>query len=309
MGRLFYIVESAFQLFGALEAIDYYKVSEYRLVIRLSNQENETQLIKMIDDLEVDKAKITFITGYKYGTLLKKILEFKFLMWLFFNKNKYTVFLLGDYHSGYLSLLRRVCLKDKKVIHLDDGSSTIRANNSFTEDKFFDWFTIYDLKKLSKQIIVQHDFPYLRSKIQNRVLNRNNTTIILGDKFYEAGLLTIDNSNKIMQQLMHKLTGEKVIYMAHRGESAEKLDYLRERYKISVIKNDFPIELYGFYTKELPKQVVSFFSTALFSLQKIYPEIEVTLYRIDTTMFTSHVEAYNDAYKAYEPHMKVIDLV
>ena len=309
MGRLFYIVESAFQLFGALEAIDYYKVSEYRLVIRLSNQENETQLIKMIDDLEVDKAKITFITGYKYGTLLKRILEFKFLMWLFFNKNKYTVFLLGDYHSGYLSLLRRVCLKDKKVIHLDDGSSTIRANNSFTEDKFFDWFTIYDLKKLSKQIIVQHDFPYLRSKIQNRVLNRNNTTIILGDKFYEAGLLTIDNSNKIMQQLMHKLTGEKVIYMAHRGESAEKLDYLRERYKISVIKNDFPIELYGFYTKELPKQVVSFFSTALFSLQKIYPEIEVTLYRIDTTMFTSHVEAYNDAYKAYEPHMKVIDLV
>jgi len=309
MGRLFYIIESAFQLFGALEAIDYYKVSEYRLVIRLSNKENETQLIKMIDDLEVDKAKITFITGYKYGTLLKKILEFKFLMWLFFNKNKYTVFLLGDYHSGYLSLLRRVCLKDKKVIYLDDGSSTIRANNSFTEDKFFDWFTIYDLKKLPKQIIVQHDFPYLRSKIQKSVLSRNNTTIILGDKFYEAGLLTRDNSNKIMQQLMHKLIGEKVIYMAHRGESVEKLDYLRERYKISVIKNDFPIELYGFYTKELPKQVVSFFSTALFSLQKIYPEIEVKLYRIDTTMFTSHVETYNDAYKAYESHMKVIDLV
>jgi len=303
-----YIVEAAFPLLGALEAISYYNTNNFRLVIRLSTKENEKQLIKIVEDLNIDTNNITFMGGYGYGEVFKKLSEFKFLLWLFFNKNKYTKYFLGDYHSRYLTLLRKLCLKNKKVIYLDDGSSTIRANNSFSRDRFFDWFTIYELTALPKQSIVQHDFPYIRGKIKQKVLDKSNKTIIIGDKFYEAGLLSQKDSNKILEKLMDRLEGEDVIYMAHRGESIEKLESIRKKYDIDVIKNDFPIELYGLYAEKLPKRVVSFFSTALYSLKKIYPEIEVKLYRIDTTMFTDHVKAYDNAYKAYEPYMEIIDL-
>jgi hypothetical protein len=308
MDKSLYIVESPFQLLGAVESIDYHKTENYGLVVRLSTKENTKQLRKMIEDLEVNISKIIFISAYGDNEVLKKIADFKFLIWLFLNKNKYTKYLLGDYHSRYFTLLRKLCLKNKKIIYLDDGASTIRANNSFSKNNFFDWFTIYDLVALPEQSIIHHDFPYLRHKIKQKVLDKSNKTIILGDKFYEAGLLSQKDSNKILEKLMDRLEGEDVTYMAHRGESVEKLEYIRKKYDIDVVKNDFPIELYGLYTEALPRRVVSFFSTALYSLQKIYPEIEVSLYRVDTTMFTSHVETYNDAYRVYEPYMEIIKL-
>lgn len=309
MNKTLYLVESPFQLLSALEAIEYYKTNDYKLIIRLSNKENENQLLRIVNDLDLDKGRITFISVYKYGLLLKKIIEVKFMIWLYFNKNKYTVYFLGDYHSGYLTLLRRLCLKNKTIIYLDDGASTIRANNSFTKEKFFDWFTIYDLKSLPEQSIIQHNFSYLRKRVADNVVAKNDQVIILGDKFYEEGMLSRENSNRILEQLISALIGEKVIYLAHRGASKEKLDYIRNKYNIDVVKHDFPIELYGLYMGELPKRVVSFFSTALFSLQKIYPEIEVKLYRIDTTMFTSHRETYDEGYQVYEGYMEIIDLV
>jgi len=308
MDKSLYLVESPFQLLGALESIYFHKTENYGLVVRLSTKENTKQLRKMIEDLEVKTSKIIFISAYGDNQTFKKIADFKFLLWLFLNKNKYTKYFLGDYHSRYLTLLRKVCLKNKKVIYLDDGASTIRANNSFSADRFFDWFTIYDLMALPEQSIIQHDFSYIRSKIKQKVLDNSTKTVILGDKFYEVGLLSKQDSYKVLEKLMDRLQGEEVIYMAHRGESAEKLEYIREKYNIDVVKNDFPIELYGLYADKLPKSVVSFFSTALYSLQKIYPEIEVKLYRIDTTMFTSHIETYNEAYRTYEPYMEIVDL-
>jgi hypothetical protein len=308
MHKTLFIIESPFQLLSALEAIFYYKLTTYKILIRFSTLRNKEQLQQVIKVLDVDADRLIIIDEQQYPSFLKVIYQLKLLLSLYVARFKYGKYILGDYHARYVTLLRKIVLKNKEIIYLDDGSSAIRTQNMFTDKYFFDLFTMHNLVPLKNQTIVQHEFLFLKQKIIKCDVIQNNKTIILGDKFYEAGLLTKNDSVYILDKLIQHLDGEEIIYMAHRGESEKKLNEIMNKYKIKIVRNNYPIELYGLYHMELPKKIVSFFSTALFSMQKIYPNIEVVAYRIDTSMFTNHVEAYNNAYDAYEEFMKVINL-
>ena len=55
---------------------------------------------------------------------------------------------------------------------------------------------------------------------------------------------------------------------------------------INVLSLNTPIELHLQQNVEIPHKIIGWFSTALFTLQKIYPEIEVTFKFIDTYVCT-----------------------
>ena len=82
-----YIVESPFQLLGAMEHIYHYGKDTYVLVIRFSTENNTKQLQNMIDHFEFKNNSLKIIYGYQKSIFTRVYYEFKFLLWLFLNKN------------------------------------------------------------------------------------------------------------------------------------------------------------------------------------------------------------------------------
>jgi len=306
--RELYFAESPFQLLSALEAIYYYKPSSYVLVIRYANQSDAKQLKNMIHLLKLDTSYLKIIDGSSTCKVRKYFNESAFLIWMLLYHKKYSRVYLGTTKSRYLNVVRDYFLKEKKIIYLDDGSASLVIQDSFTDSHSFDYFTMFEMVAFKNQSIITHNFEYFHTQLGIDVIPKKSTVVILGNKFYEAGMLSREDSEYLLKKIMDDLGNEDVLYVAHRGESKEKLYSIQKEHKLDVVQYDFPIELYALYKKELPKQVVSLFSTALFSLSKIYPDLKVTAYKMNTNKLLDHSKNYKELYDVYADYIEIIDI-
>jgi hypothetical protein len=72
----------------------------------------------------------------------------------------------------------------------------------------------------------------------------------------------------------------KPVYYAHRDDGPEKLHRIKDDLGVEIRRPDTPIEL-EFITNNQPlASVAGFYSTALFSLRALFPDVPVTAYRI-----------------------------
>jgi hypothetical protein len=306
--KLLFIIESPFQLLGALEAIDFFKTYEYQLVIRLSEERNNRQLKKIIHDLDVDQTHIKYINFDSKKNLKNFYRTIKFTLWLQAKKHIFTKIYLGDYHSQFLTFIRTYTLPKEKIYYLDDGVASLNIQKSFIENKYYHLFTMYDLKPLEKQQIIQHHFSYLKGVLNRLDLESEDIVLLLGNKFYEEGLVSKSYFFQSLKQVLSYYVGKNIRYVAHRDEDKKKLAYLHKHYGFDVIQNDYPIELYGFYERKIPSTIVSFLSTALLTMKIIYEDVTVTAYRIDYNELLDRKEGFRNIYAVYEKYLEVKEL-
>lgn len=214
---------------------------------------------------------------------------------------------IGDYRVSWFRLIGRIY--GKKTIILDDGASTIPLLSRLESNNFKDLnsgmdeiFTIFDdgrLERLSNNFIV-------RNNLNELSLQKNKTQIINPKKIYivgqwlsESGVISLNSELEILNKILKKFSSSDLKYIPHRHESFDKLKKIEVNgFCVCIVPK--PLEYYLMDSVELPAIIVSWYSTALFVINKLFPEIKVISVRPTFSSGTASDERLHEIGKVYD---------
>lgn len=301
MNNLFFIT-SPLQLINATEAKEYFRTKNNILVVIFTeySSKNRNQISNLINEAAWDKViRFDLRNAHSKTTFFQQIKLVKML-----SKHPYEHVFCGNLSSIGKMIIANV--SKKKVFLLDDGAVTInhylseigqdqskpysfkkqirnlRFNifglNTTLKDSI-NLFTSYHFKPRKNEQIVFNDLSYFKNTFLSHTIP-DETVYLLGQPLADIQLIShvtyIDYIQKILRYYEHK-----IIYIPHRAEIvSEDLKALQnDHFTIQDINQ--PIELEFISLKKYPKQICSFYSSALFTLNILYPESKITAFEIE----------------------------
>lgn len=299
------LVESPLQLLNAYEAESYFKSQTNLYLVRLSNDiVNDEQILGLLEFLLLrEKSTIFTINSKKKGFIdLFKIFFLKF--YITYISKKFETLFIGNIESGLFSFLINK-IKKEKIILLDDGAKSITIQKNFSDNYNYDFFSFYDLVPLKNQAIYKNSFKRLQEMMVETT--SESTTLILGSKLSEMSIIEEKYYLYLIKKISHYFQDETLIYIPHREEDKNKLEKIACEMKSIIIKHiDYPVEFYPINENKKVKKVVSFYSTALYTMSKIY-NCEAIAFKFNYEM-SEHKNNIDEVYRYYKTSMKVIDL-
>jgi hypothetical protein len=301
-----YIVESPLQVLNAFEAIQTFPANLHTVLVRYSNfKENDKQINDTLEKLDIKSLatiKTVTIDGDK-----KKFSDFLFLF-LFkviyaFKTKSYSNVFLGNFTSKFMQFIIPL---NEKIILMDDGAGSLNVQNEFTNSSFYNWFTLFDLTPIQNQKITLNTYSHLNKLIPIEINQNQDTVLFIGSKLSEAEITSEENYIHLVTQIAKRYENKKIIYVAHRGENKQKLDTLSELQNIQIKTLTYPIEMLSIYGDIAPCKIISFYSTALITLSKIY-KVEAVAFKFDYSS-SIHKKAIDDVYSYCSKYMQVIDV-
>lgn len=314
-----YIVSTPIQLLNAIEAQNYFQTKNNVLVILfflIRDGKNINQMFDLLEFFPYDKL-ITYqnANGIKLFRLIKYIKEISSI--------KYENVFFGYSTPIYRRMIAN--LKYKNLYFFDDGVLTITTHNQIhaTEDLYselsslpmekqtykkrlrdmyyainnikvdcnlekMNFFTIFDLPIYKDEKIINHNFSYIRELFINDV-KPDNTVYILGQPLKRAIKMNTFDYIRYLDTVIECYSDRKIVYIPHRAEPmSEWFHYILYSKHISIKYLDMPVELFFLKNHIVPGEVISFMTTALFTLQKIFPTLTPKYIEIDTSPYTQY---------------------
>lgn len=326
-----YLIASPFQLISALEASNssFFNNCENMYIIFYGpNRKNNHLLKEMISIYNVQGKIVSIIYKNQFQFLISKLRLLKKIINI-----KFSNLFIG--HFDEFSNRVFLCnLSYNKLFNLDDGAFSLVLNNrldkplleiNLNESKTFagfvklfllslyglkwrkkiylNWFTMFDFSPNNTQEIVNHKFEYLKSKhpiVPNDY--SNETCYFIGSNLLNVGIFKDDISYlKFLEQVLSSITSREIIYIPHRLEDVSKIISILNKYNIKIEYPENVIELFFLIKGIYPTQIISFYSTALYSISKIYPDTEIFYIEIPADLLSDKyflsVSAVQQKYK------------
>ena len=328
-----YIISTPIQLLSAIEAQKHFETKNNILVILfflVLDGKNINQMFDLLEFFPYDKL-ITYQNnnGVKIFNLIKYIKEI--------SSTKYENVFFG--HSTPLYRRMIANLRYKKLWFLDDGVLTITVHNqiynteisntnlsSLPSEKtgykmklrnLYYWlnnikidcqlkdirfFTMFSLHKYQNEKIINYDFSYIRELFHTQT-EPDNTIYILGQPLKRAIKMHTFDYIRYLDSIFKCYSNRQIVYIPHRTEiMSDWFQYiLYSKENVSIVYPDMPIELYFLKKHIMPTTVISFITTALFTIKKIFPLSSIKYIKINTTQYTKHhqenIQLIYDNYK------------
>lgn len=220
-----------------------------------------------------------------------------------FNPNELIVGNLGDpiLYSLVLDLG-----KSKKVVALDDGIPSISILRARNRGSFYSkyhvlplrsairlllginkillftpvlpeiyFFSMFKLKGGLQDEVRFNDYSWLRDKVIGQVDSKS--AFFIGSHVVERGIIAKDTYLNAIQTIAKQVSEEgfQMRYVPHRAESAKVLNDIGQM--VPLCKINIPIE-FAFLNSAVPKLIIGNFTSALFTLSRIYSNSEVRSY-------------------------------
>lgn len=299
-------VESPLQILCANELINAHDL-DFELILRLNGSRvNDLGMISVAKDLRIEYR----ILKLEKGKFLKSffgLTNLKLIFWFLFSRIDLLV--SGDYFSKPINLL--IFLKRKiskfNLIYVDDGVGTFLSQADMVKkNNPSNIFTMLSIDPLPSQIVYRHSFEIFK---ENIVLESSGGVYFIGQKLVEAGFCSLDTYVELVEKAQLLRADDVLLYVPHRGESEETLEKIRKINNVGIVNVDGCIELYFSRIKTNPGVVMSFFSTALFTLPLMYPEAEYVSVFSDGIDYkrVSHGPTIMEALRSSD-HVSVIEL-
>lgn len=261
-------VESPLQILCANELINA-RDHDFSLVLRLNGgRVNDQSMISVAKDLRVEY-KILMLEKGKFLKSIFRLANLKVICWFLFSR--FDLLVSGDYFSKPINLLINIKRKVSKftLLYVDDGVGTFLSQADMLKRKNpSDIFTMLSVDPLPSQMVYRHTFENFKKRI---VIERSGGVYFIGQKLVEAGFCSIDKYVALVEKAQLLKAVDVLLYVPHRGESEETLEKIRKLNNVRVVNVDGCIELYFSRIRTTPAVVMSFFSTALFTLPLMYP--------------------------------------
>lgn len=309
-----FIIRSPLQLINSIEAIDYFNLQNNILVVIYNNTTNtNTQMDKLI---KFHKWKEIIIVNQN----IKKSKYFEYIAFINQLKQKeynYLIFSnLGSIHKLILANIKR-----QITYFVDDGVETInRYKDVFLPNKLnkfslrqirflfaglkiyiqdnINFFTYFDLKEFRNSKVIKNDLKNFQKSYLN-ISEVDNNIYFLGQPLVSTNLLSKKDYFIYMDLIINKFN-KNIIYIPHRAEIiSDKLKaYTSDKFEIRDI--NMPVELYFLENKIYPKHIVSFMTTAFFTLEKLYNKTILSYIYIPTDKILERNGDVENSYKFIE---------
>jgi len=237
---------------------------------------------------------------------------------------------LGNYSVDYMRHFSNIIEHDTLYL-LDDGTSTIFINKARKEafqEGFKDsvinaitglktgqseqvtFFTTYDLDVKQGDSLVKNDYRYLRELAASAT--RTDEIYFLGMTLIVEGL-SRERYMEYLRKVLKYFCDEKIVYVPHKLEPPDKVEYIRDQMGLTVRKFPVPIEYQLTMGGTVPKMLASFCCSALENCRVIFgPELPIKSFYIDPEHCPHLSEFVSDIYCYFEskssPHFEVVRL-
>ena len=303
-----FIISAPLQLLNAIEAKHYFKTTHNILVLMYNSELNEIDYNQKINLVETDEwEEIIYYDLAKIAKKKRFFEQVKLIKKL--KKDTYEYLFPGDFGTIQQAIMANI--NTENIYLLDDGTASITIYDKIKDQLFFNkipfskkmkllryrlmnlkyeikqdinFFTIYNLQSLEHRKVIQHDFSYIKqSRLQK--CEKSSDIYILGQKLVEINWMNeekyIEYLKKIIILMMDKHDG-KIIYKPHRSEKITPAYacLINDRFSIDEHINEGPIETVLIDKNIYPAVIISFFSSALFTLDKIFDDTLIYAIRI-----------------------------
>lgn len=313
-----FLITSPLQLINAIEAKAHFNLTLNILVVIFTEHEskNKNQISRLINEDEWDKV-IRFDQRLKNSktTFLRQIKLVRLLQ-----KESYNMLFCGDFSSINKMIIANV--QKEKVYLMDDGAVTINRYLNELGVKYSDqkiplkkkvrqWrfnlfglktiptdtinmFTSYELTPHGNEEIVRNELKYFKETFLAQAMI-DNTVYFLGQPLSEIHVIKRETYLEYIQSIKNYYD-TKIVYIPHRAEHVIDDIMAMEDERFKVVYTDLPIELEFITTNRYPMQIGSFFSSALFTLNIIYPEATIIAFEIEHEKMITPRPAIDNVY-------------
>ena len=322
-----FVIRSPFQLICAIEAANYFKSKNNILVIiytdnnKNSEQINETlTLFKWKNIIYINKKQSKKSKYLEYVKLLFKLRKIQFdkvfvgdfgniQQMVIANIEGATPYLLDDgtftinYHKNVFN--PKIKKKQKQPSLIKRLRFMVLGLNTKVEYKI-NYFTVFKLSPHKNEQIITHDLPYFRKKYFQDKLNKIKEVYFLGMNLTQYKLMSDDEYVTLIKKIIKYYNGKKITYYPHRNETiSERLKQLSSDYFI-LEKSTGPIEIRLILEGNQPAHIASFFSTALYTLSRIFKNSETTAFKINlSSLEKSEQDRISEIYTYLQQSQKI----
>ena len=327
MENIFFI-NSPLQLLCAIEASVIFKTSNNILVIfNKGSGENYNQIQQMLERYETIFSKVEVIDR-KLKSIKGWLAGFHAINQLADKYNRIDNLFIGDYRNGIARHFQNSVLFDNVYI-LDDGFSTIhiykrlrkgkltsykdylkyifsRGKYRFKASKRVNYFTIFD-KQITGKNIYSNNLNHL---VRNDEWNSSDKIFWLGSPIVEDRIVTTDYYLESIRRWSRELNNkDEIIYFPHRREKKQKIHEIEKKYGFQCNRINVPIELYLVRERVKPKAIISFFSTALYTLNRIMGSNRIYYIPIESSKILKGKKHIQDIYEILNSEVKNINSI
>lgn len=291
--RTLFLIESPFQCLCMMEAIHYFGIDDYEVLIPYGDEFSNEMMFRFFRE-----------KGIEYNARPISHIIFDVFP-LVFSKKKYKRIFVGNY-SATKSYPLAVALAgfNSTINYLDDGTQALELFSENPKPRYNKlsikvvisfyrilaflknvresiFFTMYDVKS-EKYLIEKNSFDTLRSDFKSEkqgafIIGTNSSILEFVDASY------IDYIKELVERIKELLPGEKIYYCPHRRDTNNKYnESVLIEMGIEIFNTSVSVE-YDFLTKGInPKYVVGFLSNALYTLKKMFPDtcVETVSYKL-----------------------------
>ncbi|MDT8339412.1 MAG: hypothetical protein RQ763_09445 [Sulfurimonas sp.] len=310
-----FIVGTPLQLLNAIEAAKQFKLeNNILIVVHRSLEANKVQIetLKSLYDWE----KIIDIEYSRHSSIFKYINLVKYL-----KKHSYKYIFISK-----LEVVPKIVIPNvtkENVFLLDDGALTIKIYEehiktnkinkyNFRELRFLffglkikirdkiNLFTYFDLEPVNDILVIKNNLTFLKESYLKNAKKDNDIIYFVGQPIYDT--IGIDSYIKNLEKLI-KSSNKKVVYIPHRGEKKDFLLLLSSLNNplLTILEIGMPIEMYFLQNGIYPSRIISYYSTALTTLDIIYDDCEINPIRVPDSFF-SHNKILSKALNVFYKH-------
>ena len=279
-----FLVETPLQLICAQEARDRFCAEEHNHLVVICRGSAEAIFHKTLFEADGGWSRVTHVrerTRRGRGRIVNR------LWWTCvilarhgpFRGHVFTASPFRDWHT------RLARLFGKDVTWLDDGAASIKHLGQFAgtdclsfpnrkTPKFFTIFGTPELEKQSNGAIVQNALSTRRAKLRAKRIEADKLWF-LGQPISGLKGISEEDELSVLERVVAEAGQEKtVIYIPHGAEKEAKLERISEF--CTIYRPDICLESALSLADDLPGSVMSWFSTGLFTLKLLFPDIKAS---------------------------------
>ena len=306
-----FIVSSPLQLMNCLEARYRYRVNKsYLLVFLIEAGESVPQYENLVSMEEWEKViYLESPAGAKGLMTFPK--DFKVSVSDLISENIEYLF-VGEYRSPYVNHMVNF-FDANKVILVDDGMAVLNYENFFRSRSIYKRLrrTLYYMVGykagafsycqfsafyLERSSAVVNDYRWLKRGKKNYALS--DDVWFLGQPLVELAIMSPQNWMLYIEKVMRRYKRGRFCYVMHRRNDSSFIEAASQKLGFKCIRFDRPIELEFLELKTIPHEVITAYSTAIFTLSKLVADIRCSAYRLPTTS----IKYENHPYLDLEPY-------
>jgi len=242
------------------------------------------------------------------------------------NKQNYKYILFNSQYLSDPSMLICSIINPVRYYLMDEGTASFnvvqfRGGRKFYKTSFkifiksilygykissptsITYFTQYNLEIANKrdEIFV---YKFNLREIEELEIDEN-WIIFLGSSMTDVNMLSLKEYLNILRKVKKIYFSENLCYYAHRKESAEKLNLIKD-IGFNVVENDKPFEMLYKDMKKFPKIICSFQSPVLDNLSKNYLlSSTLIIFRYNIELLKRNKTSVELIYKEFEKNKKL----